>query len=108
MIKTDPRTLGNNMVGLLVPLSPSSPTFWFESPIQTTGFPSKNISPGIDPETTIGIESIFLHPKVEITSYTYVEERNGNAVVEFDITKTNEAEIEIAINTTGYKVISKK
>ena len=33
---------------------------------------------------------------------------NGNAVVEFDITKTNEAEIEIAINATGYKVISKK
>jgi len=33
---------------------------------------------------------------------------NGNAVVEFDRTKTNEAEIEIAINATGYKVISKK
>jgi len=33
---------------------------------------------------------------------------NGNAVVEFDITKTNEAEIEIAINATGYKVIKTK
>lgn len=33
---------------------------------------------------------------------------NGNAVVEFDRTKTNEAEIEIAINATGYKVINKK
>ena len=33
---------------------------------------------------------------------------NGNAVVEFDRTKTNETEVEIAINATGYKVISKK
>jgi copper chaperone CopZ len=33
---------------------------------------------------------------------------NGNAVVEFDRTKTNEAEIEIAINATGYKVIKTK
>lgn len=33
---------------------------------------------------------------------------NGNAVVEFDRTKTNEAEVEIAINATGYKVINKK
>ena len=33
---------------------------------------------------------------------------NGNAVVEFDRTKTNEAEIEIAINATGYKVTDKK
>ena len=33
---------------------------------------------------------------------------NGNAVVEFDRTKTNETEVEIAINATGYKVINKK
>ena len=33
---------------------------------------------------------------------------NGNAVVEFDRTKTNEMEIEKAINVTGYKIINKK
>ena len=33
---------------------------------------------------------------------------NGNAVIEFDKTKTNETEIEKAINSTGYKVTHKK
>lgn len=33
---------------------------------------------------------------------------NGNAIVEFDQTKTNETEIEKAINSTGYKVTDKK
>ncbi|MTE25749.1 mercuric transport protein MerTP [Winogradskyella ouciana] len=33
---------------------------------------------------------------------------NGNAIIEFDKTKTNEAEIEKAINSTGYKVTNKK
>ena len=33
---------------------------------------------------------------------------NGNAIVEFDKTKTNETEIEKAINSTGYKVTDKK
>ncbi len=33
---------------------------------------------------------------------------NGNAIIEFDKTKTNETEIEKAINTTGYKVTDKK
>ena len=33
---------------------------------------------------------------------------NGNAIVEFDKTKTNETEIENAINSTGYKVTDKK
>jgi mercuric ion transport protein len=33
---------------------------------------------------------------------------NGNAVIEFDKTKTNETEIEKAINSTGYKVTDKK
>lgn len=32
----------------------------------------------------------------------------GNAIVEFDQTKTSEAEIEQAINATGYKVTDKK
>jgi mercuric ion transport protein len=32
---------------------------------------------------------------------------NGNAIVEFDKTKTNETEIEKAINSTGYKVTDK-
>ena len=32
----------------------------------------------------------------------------GNAIIEFDKTKTNEVEIEKAINSTGYKVIDKK
>lgn len=32
----------------------------------------------------------------------------GNAVIEFDKTKTNETEIEKAINSTGYKVADKK
>jgi len=33
---------------------------------------------------------------------------NGNTIVEFDKTKTNEAEIEQAINATGYEVTDKK
>lgn len=33
---------------------------------------------------------------------------NGNAIIEFDKTRTNEREIEKAINTTGYKVNNKK
>ena len=33
---------------------------------------------------------------------------NGNAIVEFDKTKTNETEIEKAINSTGYQVTDKK
>jgi copper chaperone CopZ len=33
---------------------------------------------------------------------------NGNAIIEFDQTKTNELEIEKAINSTGYKVTDKK
>jgi mercuric ion transport protein len=33
---------------------------------------------------------------------------NGNAIIVFDKTKTNETEIEKAINTTGYKVTDKK
>ena len=32
---------------------------------------------------------------------------NGNAIIEFDETKTNELEIEKAINSTGYKVTDK-
>lgn len=34
--------------------------------------------------------------------------KNRNAIIEFDQTKTNENEIEKAINSTGYKVIGKK
>ncbi|HIF29629.1 MAG: mercuric transport protein MerTP [bacterium] len=33
---------------------------------------------------------------------------NENAIIEFDLTKTNENEIEKAINSTGYKVTDKK
>lgn len=33
---------------------------------------------------------------------------NGNAIIEFDKTKANELDIEKAINSTGYKVTSKK
>ena len=33
---------------------------------------------------------------------------NGNSIIEYDKTKTNEAEIEKAINATGYKVTDKK
>jgi copper chaperone CopZ len=33
---------------------------------------------------------------------------NGNAIIEFDRTKTNQTEIEKAINSTGYKVTEKK
>tara|TARA_R110001592_G_scaffold230525_2_gene487464 strand:- start:1253 stop:1852 length:600 start_codon:yes stop_codon:yes gene_type:complete len=33
---------------------------------------------------------------------------SGNAIIEFDKTKTNETEIENAINSTGYKVTDKK
>jgi copper chaperone CopZ len=38
-----------------------------------------------------------------ITSY-----ENGNAIIKFDETKTNELEIEKAINSTGYNVTDKK
>ncbi len=34
--------------------------------------------------------------------------KNGNAIIEFDKTKTNETEIEKAINSTGYNVTGKK
>ena len=34
--------------------------------------------------------------------------KNGNAVIEYDQTKTNEQDIENAINATGYKVVEKK
>ena len=37
-----------------------------------------------------------------------VSYENGNAIIEFDQTKTNETEIEKAINSTGYKVTDKK
>lgn len=37
-----------------------------------------------------------------------VSYENGNAIIEFDQTKTNESEIEQAINSTGYNVIDKK
>ena len=37
-----------------------------------------------------------------------VSYENGNAIIEFDKTKTNEAEIEKAINSTGYKVTGKR
>lgn len=33
---------------------------------------------------------------------------NGNAIIEFDKTKTNETKIENAINSTGYKVTDKR
>jgi len=41
-----------------------------------------------------------------VTSKTSYE--NGNAIIEFDQTKTNETEIEKAINSTVYKVTDKK
>jgi len=37
-----------------------------------------------------------------------VSYENGNAIIEFDKTKTNETEIEKVINSTGYKVTDKK
>ena len=37
-----------------------------------------------------------------------VSYENGNAIIEFDQTKTKESEIEKAINSTGYNVIDKK
>ncbi len=33
---------------------------------------------------------------------------DGNAIIEFDSSKTSETEIEKAINSTGYKVTDKK
>ena len=42
---------------------------------------------------------------IVISKVSYAE---GNAIIEFDETKTNETEIEKAINATGYKVIDKK
>jgi mercuric ion transport protein len=37
-----------------------------------------------------------------------VSYKNGNAIINFDITKTNKTEIEQAIKTTGYKVTNKR
>lgn len=37
-----------------------------------------------------------------------VSSENGNAIIAFDKSKTNETEIEKAINSTGYKVADKK
>jgi copper chaperone CopZ len=37
-----------------------------------------------------------------------VSYKNGNAIIEYDKTKTNEAEIEKAIKSAGYKVADKK
>ena len=37
-----------------------------------------------------------------------VSYENGNAIIKFDRTKTNEAQIEKAINATGYKVTDKE
>jgi copper chaperone CopZ len=34
--------------------------------------------------------------------------KNGNAIIEFDRTETNEAQIEKAINSTGYSVTDKE
>jgi len=39
---------------------------------------------------------------------TKVSYENGNAIIEFDKSKSNETEIEKAINATGYKVTDKK
>ena len=38
----------------------------------------------------------------------YFTKDHENAIIEFDKTKTNEAEIEKAINSSGYKVTDKK
>lgn len=40
--------------------------------------------------------------------YSQVSYENGNAFIEFNKTKTNETEIEKAINSTGYEVTDKK
>jgi len=53
------------------------------------------------------------HVKHEVNKLTGIVNsnasyENGNAIIEFDKTKTNETEIENTINSTGYKVIDKK
>lgn len=53
------------------------------------------------------------HVKHEVNQLDGIVETNAsyedeNAIVEFDRTKTNEAEIQKAINSTGYKVTDKK
>ena len=58
-------------------------------------------------------ESCELHIKQELNKMTgivnsTVSFKNGNAIVEFDNSKTDNSKIEQAINSTGYKVTDKK
>jgi copper chaperone CopZ len=74
-----------------------------KSDIKTTEFKIKGMTCA-SCETPINFEVNKLNGVVS-TKAAY---KNGNAIVKFDSTKTNEMEIEKAINATGYKVTGKK
>ena len=73
------------------------------SDIQTTEFKIKGM-------TCASCEAHINHEVNKLNGIVSLKAsyENGNAVVEFDESKTNETEIEKAINATGYKVTDKK
>lgn len=75
----------------------------YKSHIKTTEFEIKGMTCA-SCETPINFEVNKLNGIVN-SKAAY---KNGNAIVKFDSTKTNETEIEKAINATGYKVTDKK
>lgn len=74
-----------------------------QSDIQTVNF-------NIEGMTCAGCEESIKHAINKLNGITnfQVSYENGNTIIEFDKTKTNEMEIEKAINATGYKVTDKK
>lgn len=74
-----------------------------KSDIKTTEFTIKGM-------TCAGCEEHVNHEVHKLNGIvnSLVSYENGNAIIEFDQTKTNESEIEQAINSTGYNVIDKK
>ncbi|MEZ7496961.1 mercuric transport protein MerTP [Leeuwenhoekiella aequorea] len=74
-----------------------------QSNIHTVNFDIKGM-------TCAGCEEHVNHEvnKLDGIVTSKVSYENGNAIIEFDQTKTNETEIEKAINSTGYKVTDKK
>ena len=78
-------------------------TVVYKSDIETTEFK-------IDGMTCASCEAHVNHEVNKLNGIvnSKASYEKGNAIIEFDKTKTNELEIEKAINSTGYKVTDKK
>ncbi|HIC31873.1 MAG TPA: mercuric transport protein MerTP [Flavobacteriaceae bacterium] len=74
-----------------------------QSDIQTINF-------DVEGMTCAGCEENIKHAVNELDGIinSQVSYAEGKATIEFDRTKTNEMEIELSINSTGYKVTGKK